>query len=449
MDQVTQVEKRVILVLAYNMVGLEDAFKALAKKAKKLGVAAPTYTVGEYIPAHTIQGSPQEPGANAFGEIYVPAKYEVTVEGEFPKLPGWIFMGTIEHTEHGNILRAMKDQTIDEAFRTAKPACDHCNTVRQRADTFIVKHEETGDVKRIGRACLKDYLGGKSPEQIAYLMGIERMLREFSEDDMRGGSDGNAIEIVEYLANVVAIVEHQGYYVSRAKAEEKQIGMTSSAALGNLQDARSKDPKILAKVIPVTDAHYKQADEMLQWVREREATTSYEQNLKIISMKAVLSHRDLGMVASISASYSYAMGIIAKKQAELAANREVAKTITFVGEIKKRQHFTVTIDRIMRFENDFGTSYIITMHDEKHNILVWKTSSAPIMPVERKFEDGAKYWHQHHVSEGETYVIKGTVKKYEHYREKPQTVLQRVNFEQRVSEQVTQVQEVVQQSKDV
>jgi hypothetical protein len=416
-DQQTQLKKRVILVLAYNLGALEEAFKGLSRKAKKLGVPAPTYQIEAYHPERWIDASPEDPMADGYGRVCIPAKYEVTVEGEVPKLPGWDFVGVVEHTEHGNILRAMPEKSIPEEFRHAKPTCDHCGTTRQRNDTFLVNKD--GELKRVGRACLKDYLGGKSPEMIAYALGLESILRMASEGDMRSGSGKQGIEIVEFLSNVVAIIEHLGYYVSKSKATQDQTP-TARQALENIMNARSQDPKIKEKVVPVTQSHVETAIKMLDWVRTRECKSSYDKNLKIVSMKPVLEDRDHGLVASIAPSYNYEMGMIAKKKAEMEANLEASKNMTFVGEIGKRQNFVVTIDRVMHFENNFGTTYIITMKDESGNKLVWKTSSAPTLTHES-------------VVEGATYKIKGTVKKYEHYRNQPQTVLQRVSFEQRLS----------------
>ena len=44
--------------------------------------------------------------------------------------------------------------------------CDYCNTLRNRNETHIVQNEE-GTIHQVGSTCVRDFLGGVSPEQIS------------------------------------------------------------------------------------------------------------------------------------------------------------------------------------------------------------------------------------------------------------------------------------------
>lgn len=54
----------------------------------------------------------------------------------------WQFIASVEHTEKGNIFsKALTEVEIPECYRTSKPICEHCNSNRTRASTFIVLYD--------------------------------------------------------------------------------------------------------------------------------------------------------------------------------------------------------------------------------------------------------------------------------------------------------------------
>lgn len=68
--------------------------------------------------------------------------FMVAVTGEPIKANGWEFVATLQHEEGGTIVRAVPGLTQEgelNAFREAKPACNHCGYDRKRNDTFILR----------------------------------------------------------------------------------------------------------------------------------------------------------------------------------------------------------------------------------------------------------------------------------------------------------------------
>ena len=84
--------------------------------------------------------------------------YEISIEGAAPKLEGWTFVGTLDHYSlPGNVIvNTVPGETIPECFHNSAAICDHCNTIRNRKETFIVKNEDK--IWQVGRQCLKDFL---------------------------------------------------------------------------------------------------------------------------------------------------------------------------------------------------------------------------------------------------------------------------------------------------
>lgn len=408
------VETKTYNILAQNLPAFQAKMETYKKKANKLGLDAPSYAVGEYLPQIYNYSR---------NEISRHASYEVQVTGNFPKLPNWTFLGKIEHTEHGNILKSVvENQPIPEAvYRTSKSNCDHCQTNRGRNVTYIVAQENM--TMQIGSACVKDFTGGVSPDALAYEAEFVNEMALFERDLDSKSSGKNEIEINTFMAYCVAVVESTGFYVSKAKSQEMKHPTTAEQAKDLMNNVRDKK----SGYTPATPKQYETALAMLEWARALEGKSSFEQNIKVVAHKTILKQKDLGLVASITVAYTKHHDMIKKQKEEVKKNEETPGE--FVGEIKKRQFFTLTIKKILTFENEFGVSQLYLFEDEKGNHLTWNSSGCPHLPVEHKLEGGKSYWTSGNISEGNTYVVKATVKGYKTYKGKNQTTLTRVSFE--------------------
>lgn len=417
--------KNIYLIPVFNIPTLKAKFEKLSKLALKLGLTVPSYKLGQLIPAYTIQGSPDDPGANGFGEIYVDSKYEIEVFGEFPKIPGYTFLGTVEHTSHGNVLRSAPGQAIPEDFRTSEATCDHCETKRYRKDTFVVWHEASNQIKRVGRACVQHFLGGLSPDDIAYMATLVREISELSQDDSEGRNTKKGIETVIYLSYVVMVVENQGYYVSKAK-ECPQDGKFSTSGQAYNEYERALMKKSDAQ--HPSKSQIDQAIKMLEWAKEMDVKSSFEANLKVLAQKEVLERRDYSFIASIVPTYNRAQDLIKKHDEKVQKNEE--NPGEFVGEIGKRQKMELTFKRELTFQNDFGAMFYLFFEDTNGNVLVWKTGTVPWIPLKMKYQDGKEYYMNGSLIKDEKYNCKATVKKFETYKGKRQTIVSRVSFEE-------------------
>lgn len=391
-------------ILAYNLAALEESFAKLARKAKKLGLEAPAFKVLRYIPEFT--------NRLAVPAETIPAKYEIEVSGEFPKMSGWNFVGTIEHTEHGNVLRAFPNEEISEAYRMAKPTCDHCETQRNRKDTFLVRNE-AGELKRVGRACIKDYLGGNSPAQIAYMATLLKEIRLLDEE-RRTSSGDFGIDTVEYLAFCLACIEFDGYYVSKSKVLDGHPGeATSQKAILNMMKTKDRD-------FQPSKEQIEEAIKLLDWTRSLEANGSFEANLKIVAQKDLLKSRDLGFIACIPVTHARKLDLLKKREVQEDQRKEQAAISQHFGELKKRAYFDLTYTRSVSFDSEFGRTYIHMFQDSAGNAAIWKTgNSSPVV------ENG----YMEEFKPNQTYRIKATVKDHTEYKGLKQTVLTRATVD--------------------
>ena len=158
-----------------NIEALRAKAEQIAKKAKRYGVTIHYAEVGEEV-------REEEAKTGCFtGSYYLPREGEQTARKEYHKYiivevegvaraNGWEFAGVIEHTEGGNICRTFEGVELPEHFSTCPPYCEHCKTTRRRKDTYLVKNTTTGEIKQVGKNCLKEYTDGLSLEAVGFTL---------------------------------------------------------------------------------------------------------------------------------------------------------------------------------------------------------------------------------------------------------------------------------------
>lgn len=393
-------EEQTYKIYACNLAALDEQFRKLSKKAKKLGVEAPSYNIIRFIPEFVDRLTvPVE---------VIPARYEISVSGEFPKLEGWDFVGTIEHTKHGNVLRAFPGKEIPEDYRSFKPTCDHCETQRNRKDTFLVENTD-GELKRVGRQCIKDYLGGKSPEQIAYSATFLKVMQEL-EDEMSSfrGNGFSGWDTITYLAYCIASIRHHGFYLSNTKAREEERQSTSDYAFFQMTTNESK-----LKEIDVSKDDIAEAYKLLEWAQNIEDKSSFHSNLKVIAHKPLIKMKDLGFVACIPTTYKRELGLIEKREAK----KKEDGNSNYFGEVGKRTIFDLVFQRTVAFNGFYGRTYLYFFRNSHGDIALWKTSTpSPVIDENGDFSE---------FEEGKSYKLKATVKEHSVYKGTKQTVLSR------------------------
>jgi len=387
-------------------------FAKLAKKAAKLGVAAPTFTIlndEKVYPAEYAQS----------GQLIRPGRVVKVIEvsGQAPKIAGWNFIATLQHEEAGNIVRRVPNTekfAVGFDLRSAKPFCNHCNTLRRRNDTYVVANDE-GRTLQVGRNCLKDFTGHDSPEAIArwaeLLSAFEESHRDGGEGGL-GGSGENHSDLVSYLAYTVLFIREIGW-MSRTKAREfGNVTATADSAWSHRfpSDKLRRDYSNAGLPFPTpTDADVEKAKKSIEvaesFFESEEAAgrvlEDYTHNLRIVIECNSVSFRSAGLAASVVA--------FADRQLGIAVERKQAAESQHVGEIGKRETFLLTVSRITDIDGNYGTTHLHIFKDEKGNVFKWFASNERL-------------------DVGVAYRVKGTVKAHEDYKNTRQTVLSRCSI---------------------
>jgi len=383
-----------------NIAWLKSKLEKLNKRAIKLDLEPVTIEViRQYERTDKTEG----------GYEYQQPMNEILIHGVSPKINGWSFLGSIEHTDHGNIVRLSREFNIPEDFRTVKKACSHCNKQRNRKDTYLVV-SENGEFKQLGKSCLKDYTGHMSLKwlgQLAqFIHEIEKSEREPIEYD---GWARQEIPADMFLRTACeAVIASGGAYITRKQATGDDDFCTSQYAWMSLFP-----PPNMKDFRPVghTDAGEKLYNAVAKTLNELKGQdlNDFQFNVMVTWNKETIERRNAGILAA---------GILIYEK-DLIQKLEIAKDADskWVGEIKKRQDFMATITKIRGYETQFGYMSVIIMKDSDGNVMVWKTSTGFEIVDERGFITSPEV--------GDTVSFKGTVKDHSTYNGIKQTLVNR------------------------
>lgn len=379
-------------------------FARLVKKAAKLGVTAPTYTVLQRDKVYPAVVSETGQVKKAARRVNV-----ISVSGQAPRLAGWTFLAALQHEAEGNIVRTIPGVNIAarKDLRTAGPDCEHCNVHRRRNDTYIVVHDD-GRQMQVGRQCLADFTGHDSPEAIARWAELLHAFRE-SIDSMGGDGEGygggqrQVTTLDDFLPYVVASIRADGW-LSRTAARESYGARTATADLAWLNCFPPPNKTLL---VP-SDDDLARSRTCLETLRNHfdanpaETLTDYEHNCRIVVEGLSVDSRSAGIAASLVAFADRLLGQEIERRKNAVSEH--------VGTVGKRETFTLSVERIVDIEGAYGTTHLTMFRDEKGNSYKWFASSVRL-------------------DVGSTYTVKATVKAHDVYNGTKQTTLTRCKAE--------------------
>lgn len=446
-DAVESVEviENVYFVPECNLAGMADQLAKLNRRAAKLKVDGISFTQEFHevryqvmVTGHDEDGSHSEwwtkeqleatqrngdmslRGAKTTGSKM--AWYAVTVTGKTPKLPGWELIACLEPviTEAGaeNLIKTVPGKECPKAITARVGQCDHCHTKRMRTETFVVKHDETGEYKVVGRQCIADFLGGKDPESIVrvaqWLMSIDELFGScedlFESDGIFSAPRGELTEAL--LAVTAACIDHNGW---RSKASCEFGGIPTVDDVCTVLFPSSFDTKeqrelrsTIIGAINADDKYTKAAEAAITWAQslsdDKVNDSSYLSNCRLLSRTEWISSKHFGLACSIVAAYQREMDYL--KEQERKAKLPPSQ---HVGAIKERITVVVTCDKVIKNETDWGITGIHRLIDDNGNKFVW-------------FASESAEW----LTEGDKFRIKATVTKHDDWKGNKQTNVNRV-----------------------
>lgn len=334
------------------------------------------------------------------------------VEGVAPRFDGWKLIAKLTDAsflfegQTGTVVSMVPGEPeLGTEWRHTEIACEHCATNRKRRDTFLVQNEETGKILQVGRQCLKDFLGHKSPEAIAAI--CEMIINFFygvGEDFVGGIREPDFFDTFEYLCWVSMAIRNNGW-VSKKQAWNSYGVATADQAFTLM---REKPVFGKPRVEPAVEDQ-ERANVALAWVRDHlcsvdpDTLNDYMFKLRMTCESDRVAFKSLGICASLIPTVEREMGKIIERQSQPVSN--------YVGQVKERRTFELTLTHVRELESVYGVSVLYSFVDPDGNKFGWFASSRQPGLVASE--------------EGIPVILTGTIKEHKEYKGTKQTMLTR------------------------
>lgn len=375
-----------------NMPELEKKIISISKRGSKIG----TGPIVLQILTKTVEQN-DDGSVNVFNHV--------TFTGDIPKIEGWEFLARIDHnndrTGASNLIYTAPDKELPAEYRSNPADCDHCVKTRKRRDTFILRNTASGELKQIGRTCIKDFIG-HDPKHILmmfeYLRRAATLTKEYTDipTDM---NNHRFINLQIFLGFVARAIRKNGW-TSKSVAHENGSISTCSYALDDMFPANRAS---IYEVKP-TDDDKDVASAAIQHVLGLDKDKNdYIHNIVTIAETGYVDWKATGYAASIVRVYQNYLERLKEE-----SNRVDTSNSKHVGERKERLELSVRIIFKRIFNGYYGTTTIIKMFSDDGDVFV-TFSTGNFNP---NMDDILK--------------IRGTVKDHQSYKGESQTILNRV-----------------------
>lgn len=340
----------------------------------------------------------------------IPLEYPIIALGS------WKVLGKLEPFDGARIAFAATDDPAENAqlgaYREAEPCCEHCNTKRQRKETYVVRHADTGETKQIGSTCLEDFTG-IDPAKVLFLAqvySVFKTLDDSYEHFMHGRGADHRVRTVDFLRDVLFAAEWQGGFISSKRAKEELLTPTYVHAR-DLSDLLRRDG-LWARYRDSKDRLLASAERVIDWWAKLEPSSEFERTTQqLVTAESLPAENKYLAIAAASIP---AMDRALAKAATQAAR--AAHPSEHVGTVGEKMHQVMRVTGQYGFDSQYGWAYFVNFVDAEGNKYSWKTASPPSefgdVEAKAKWFDG-----------------RFKIKKHDEYRDEKITLITHVKFD--------------------
>jgi len=351
-----------------NMERLEKKLNRIKRKCEKYG----NYFLYEKLGEEFVEVEDERHNKRIVKYIVV------NVEGK-AIINNWQFVGVIEHTDNGNIIKKCCDIEVPEKYYTTDTSCEHCNSHRRRKFTYLVYNIVTGDFKQVGKTCLKDFTNGMSAESVAeYISCFDTLIQGETIDNLHSYPQ-YYVETQIVLQYAAETVRHFGY-VKSGNADSTR-NMTEKFYYIDNNIPIGVDEKYIKELMQKVNFNYKSnyavnlSAKALEWLKKQQVINNYMNNLRVVCETPYITFNNIGILVSLIPTYTRAIETENERIQQIQQQRKQKLISQHVGNIKDRITITV-IDtkKITSWLTEFGMTYVYKFTDENKNIYTWKTT---------------------------------------------------------------------------
>lgn len=399
-----------------NMESLEKKLIRIRNKCAKYNCDFTYERIGEHFEEKTFYDYDSETGRAINKWTEVVKFIDIEVDGT-AMVNGWKFAASLEYTDEGNIIKGVEGIEIPEKYYSCAPWCEHCKTARDRKYSYIVFNEESGEFKQVGKACLKDFTGGLSANDVANFESFFKECEEASEFHGLGSWGVRYFNVKEFMETVAETIRVYGYFkrdgfnVSTADRAEEIYKEANGMRISKDELARVEDAKARGFDIKNPES-VGLAKSVREWILGNEKNDNYFHNLKVACALEYGDYKVLGLLASAFPTYNRELEWEAERKAREAAERDAAARSTWMGKVGDKVSFKVAdFKRLTSWETMYGLTIVYKFVNEDGLEATWKTGV---------WVDDSKIVGS---------VISGKIKELKEYRGIKQTELTRCKIE--------------------
>ncbi|MGI2918443.1 hypothetical protein [Vibrio parahaemolyticus] len=252
------------------------------------------------------------------GRPFVGIPYiEMEIEGIMPVIQGWEFFAKINHMgkdkENGEYLNIIEtspfigqqaefESSIQE-HQGCAPNCQHCDTVRRRNTTFLLRNIETQEIKQVGSTCVDDFLDDDTLSKALFHFNLNKLFDEI--DEYEGDYDYGRGQCRYHIEPVMALacyfIKEYGFAKSDEEPSTKQRVMNHLMRSGKKFDDEAL--KILYDYAAEMENPYlNEAKEIIQETLNNPSKNNYIHNAKVIMKTGyvdIMTGSALGIAVSL------------------------------------------------------------------------------------------------------------------------------------------------------
>lgn len=420
MSTMPELHDAVVVISMSDKEAFEKRLQSLNLKAEKFGL--PPISVGppqrvRYYREETIlkDGDLQlntwlrfREGAQVTKDTRFASMLHIPLIYPMVKLGDWQVIGSIDAVAPGeNVVFAATSRAEDKAqleqHRACPIGCEHCNTARQRKTSYLLR-SDAGEFKEVGSTCLEDFTG-IDPGKALFLAKLHEFVSYYQDEEDGGFRNvrSTSIPTREFLARVAYLSETPGGFISSKKAMME--GCEPSYQTAGRSDAAFATQEYLDR----RDACLELADRVIAHYTSLEEPSEFDANVKTLLKQSdlALENKHLAFAAASVPGYQRELTFQKRRQEDL--------TKAHVGTQGDRMDGVLSVERVMSFNNRFGTKYKLLMNDPEGNRVIWDTQRPPQELLE-------------HEAIGKPFVATYTVDGHVDYKGAPQTVIKRMAF---------------------
>lgn len=328
----------------------------------------------------------------------------ITADGPL-RLGDYEFVGVVSTLGDGSPFITYAPGVERPDFVVTHPkACDHCQSNRDRTDTYLVTGPE--GVRQVGSTCVKDFLGHDPSVIVAYLTSVESLT--FDADLTGWTQSASRFYDPSFVIGIASRITAAAGYVSKQKAEDEDMTSTSEL-IREFVGGGAALSRELERDYPQSDEAIELYNATVTAIEYGEHTNEWATDIVRLFNSGGVQWRHIGILGS-----AVILGLRAQ-EGKATANRGESN---FIGEKGQRLEFTdVTITLKRQYEGAYGLSFVIRMSVNESDDLLWFASWSEATAA---------------LSEGDIINLVGTVKGHEMDKrtERPTTVLTRCSIKE-------------------